>query len=63
MFIDIKEQIAVLETYIHLATGKEVRVNTQQFNTNPFSIMLLSQAYQIAIAKLQKDNIQLQLIR
>lgn len=55
--MDISKMITVVQIYIHIRTGKEIEVNTNNLN-----ILLLSQMYNIASAWLEDQNASIQQI-
>ena len=62
MFVDIKEQIAVLQAYIYHRKGVEVDINLNQFQ-NPMNVLLLNQAYQVATQWFQENNGKIELLK
>ena len=62
MFVDIKEQIAVIKCYIAHRTDKDIEINLNQFE-NPVNVLLLNQAYQIAIRWFQENNGKIELLK
>ena len=50
---EIKQMIALVQCYIHHKKGIEVEINLNQFN-NPINVLLLRQAYEVAIKNLHK---------
>lgn len=49
---EIKQMIAVVQCYIHNKKGIEIEINLHQFN-NPMNVLMLRQAYNVAISNLQ----------
>lgn len=54
----MKKQIAIIQTYIHLRTGKEVNISINSVN----DIILLNEAYSIAINWMNSNNVKMRLI-
>lgn len=53
------EDIALVEVYIHLRTGSQVRINPGQFS-DPLNIAKLNQAKMYAISWFRENNVQFQ---
>ena len=62
MFVDIKEQIAVIKCYLAHRPDKDIEINLNQFE-NPVNVLLLNQAYQIAIRWFQENNGKIELLK
>ena len=62
MFVDIKEQIAVIKCYIAHRTNKEIEINMAQFQ-NPINMVKLNSAYQIAIRWFNENNGRIENVR
>jgi len=55
MFVDIKEQVAVVQAYIAHRTDKDIEINLEQMS-NPINVIKLNSAYQIATRWFQENN-------
>lgn len=62
MFVDIKEQIAVVKCYIAHRTDKDIEINLQQFS-DPMNVLMLNNAYQTAIRWFQENNGKIELLK
>lgn len=55
--------IAVVQHYINVRKDTTVQINLQQFENNPFAVMMLNDAYTQAIHWFQSNNLQIDIIR
>ena len=62
MFVDIKEQIAVIKCYIAHRTDKDIEINLQQMS-DPMNVLMLNNAYQKAIRWFQENNGKIELLK
>ena len=56
--MDIKEMVAIVQLYIHLRKDVEVQINLQQFK-NLMAIILLQNAYSVAVGWLNENNVKI----
>lgn len=57
---DVNKMVSVCEAYIHFRTGREVRINIQQF-VHQNSLVLLIKAYDTAVGWMQVNKIKMEL--
>ena len=62
MFVDIKEKVAVIKCYIAHRTDKDIEINLQQMS-DPMNVLMLNNAYQIAIRWFQENNGKIELLK
>lgn len=61
--MNIHEMIAVVQHYINVRKDTTVQINLQQFENNPFAVMMLNDAYTQAVHWFQSNNLQIDIIR
>lgn len=54
----VLQDIALVQIYIHLRTGKEVRIDPEQFS-DPINLVKLNQAKMYVVHWFQENNVQI----